>query len=100
MGSNAQSQWLVTGASQGLGFEISMAALKAGHKVLAGARNPEKAAETHPELEKAGGKWFKLDVTSPDTAQTVAHAVKEAGGIDVLVNNAGYFLAGNIEDVQ
>ena len=58
-----QKKWIITGASQGLGLALAMSALKAGHSVLAGARNPLKAAKEHPELEAAGGKWLELDVT-------------------------------------
>ncbi|KAJ9663045.1 hypothetical protein H2198_001037 [Neophaeococcomyces mojaviensis] len=92
-------KWLVTGASQGLGLAMALSALKAGHKVLAGARNPEKAAAEHPELETAGGKWLKLDVSSLDTQQVVSQAIEAFGGIDVVVNNAGYFQSGTIEDL-
>jgi NAD(P)-dependent dehydrogenase (short-subunit alcohol dehydrogenase family) len=92
--------WLITGASQGLGLRIALSALKAGHKVIACARNPEKAASEHPDVEAAGGKWLRLDVTSLETQQIVAQAVKEAGGLDVIVNNAGFAMAGTIEDLR
>lgn len=91
--------WLVTGASQGLGLRISLAALAAGHRVLAGARNVEKARKEHPELEELGGTWLALDVTSADTQKVVENAVAAAGGIHTVVNNAGYFQTGSIEDL-
>ena len=90
--------WLVTGASSGLGLAISVSALGAGHKVLACARTPEKAAKDHPEVESLGGKWLRLDVTSADVQQIVQTAVEEEGRIDVLVNNAGYAAIGSLED--
>jgi len=92
-------KWLITGASQGLGLTMALSALKCGHKVLAGARHPEKAATDHPEIEAAGGKWFKLDVSSPDTQHVISQAIGAFGGIDVVVNNAGYFQVGTIEDL-
>lgn len=95
----ASKTWLVTGASQGLGLAIALSALKSGHNVIAGARNPDVAATDHPEVVTAGGKWLQLDVSLPSTKDVVQQAVKEAGGIDVVVNNAGYFLAGQIEDL-
>jgi len=95
----ASKTWLVTGASQGLGLEIALSALKTGHKVIAGARNPDVAAKDHPEVEAAGGKWIKLDVSLPSTEETVRQTAEEAGGIDVAVNNAGYVLNGQIEDL-
>ena len=100
MGSISQSKkWLITGASQGLGLAMAMSALKAGHKVLAGARNPSNAASDHPEMEAAGGKWLQLDVSRPEAQAAVSKAIEEAGGIDVVVNNAGVYPPGSIEDV-
>jgi NAD(P)-dependent dehydrogenase (short-subunit alcohol dehydrogenase family) len=95
----ASKTWLITGASQGLGLAIALSALKAGHKVIAGARNPDVAAKDHPEVVIAGGKWLQLDVSLPSTKDVVQQAVKEVGGLDVVVNNAGYFHAGQIEDL-
>ena len=101
MGSLPTSKtWLITGASQGLGLALSLAALDAGHKVTACARDPVKAATTHPELEQAGGKWLKLDVNSKETQAIVSKAADEVGGFDVVVNNAGFFLAGTIEELE
>ncbi|PYI05959.1 short-chain dehydrogenase/reductase SDR [Aspergillus sclerotiicarbonarius CBS 121057] len=93
--------WLITGASSGLGTTIALAALRAGHKVLATARNPTKAAQENPQIEELGGVWISLDVTSHDTAKQVSDAITQAGGsIDVVVNNAGYSLLGSIEDMS
>ncbi|KAJ5104457.1 short-chain dehydrogenase/reductase SDR [Penicillium alfredii] len=93
--------WLVTGASSGLGAAIAETALQAGHKVIATARNPTKAAESNPQITKLGGTWIELDVTSPDTSKIVENAINEAGGaVDVVVNNAGYSLLGSIEDMS
>ncbi|KAK2760008.1 hypothetical protein FQN54_002744 [Arachnomyces sp. PD_36] len=95
------STWLITGASSGLGAAIAEAALKAGHKVIATARNPTKAAKSNPQITNLGGIWIELDVTSTETPQKVAKAINEAGGVvDVVVNNAGYSLLGSIEDMS
>lgn len=95
------SYWLVTGASSGLGVAIAEAALLAGHKVIATARNPTKAAQDNPQISKLGGTWIELDVTSFNTPKKVEDAINEAGGvIDVVVNNAGYSLLGSIEDMS
>jgi NADP-dependent 3-hydroxy acid dehydrogenase YdfG len=93
--------WLVTGASSGLGAAIAEAAFQAGHKVIASARNPAKAAEANPQISKLGGTWIQLDVTKSNTQKVVQDAINEAGGIvDVVVNNAGYSLLGSIEDMS
>ncbi|KAJ5247826.1 hypothetical protein N7468_002809 [Penicillium chermesinum] len=93
--------WLVTGASSGLGTAIAEAALQAGHKVIATARNPTKAAQENPQVEKLGGIWIELDVTKSETTKRVEDAITQTGGvIDVVVNNAGYSLLGSIEDMS
>ena len=99
MGPTGHSKiWFITGASQGLGLAMAMAALQASHTVIATARNVQKAANEHPELEAAGGNWVQLDVSKPDVQQIVEKAVEDAGGVDVVINNAGNFLSGSIED--
>jgi NAD(P)-dependent dehydrogenase (short-subunit alcohol dehydrogenase family) len=97
----AANTWLVTGASSGLGTKIAEVALKAGHKVIATARNPTKAAAQNPQIEQLGGTWVQLDVTESETTAKVTDAINQAGGrIDVVVNNAGYSLLGSIEDMS
>lgn len=89
--------WFVTGASRGIGREIARAALAAGHRVVATARDPESMDLPGPKdrLQLAG-----LDVTSPGQAvAAVAAAVSRFGRIDVLVNNAGYGQLGTFEEV-
>ncbi|GAB0138223.1 hypothetical protein EsDP_00006462 [Epichloe bromicola] len=88
---------LITGGSSGLGLGISLAGLKAGHKVVATSRDPVQAAAAHPQLEQLGGRWIQLDVDQSSATETVAQAVKEHD-VNVLVNNAGYGLLGSFED--
>jgi NAD(P)-dependent dehydrogenase (short-subunit alcohol dehydrogenase family) len=91
--------WFITGASTGFGRILAEEVLKAGGKVIATARQLDKVAdleEKHPGKAKA----FALDVT--DAAQihsVVAQTVTSFGPVDVLVNNAGYGLAGAVEEV-
>ena len=92
--------WLVTGASSGLGTAIALAALRAGHKVIACARTPEKAAKDHPEVESLGGRWLQLDVNASNTQQVVREVAEGEGRLDVVVNNAGFAMAGSIEDLR
>lgn len=93
--------WLITGASSGFGAHLAEGALKAGHRVIATARNPTKAAQDYPQITSLGGKWLQLDVTETNTKEKVEKAVMENGGsIDVVINNAGYGLLGSIEDIR
>ena len=91
--------WLITGASSGLGYNIALAALNAGHGVVATARNVPKAKQDYPDIETKGGHWLKLDVTSNETPRIVREAV-EKHNVNVLVNNAGYALRGVLEDLR
>lgn len=94
----AEKVWFITGASRGFGAEIARAALEAGDKVAATARQLEN-------LEHLGSsdKLFKLslDVTSrPQVKKAVGEARKHFGRIDVLVNNAGFGFLGAIEETS
>lgn len=90
-------KWLITGASNGLGASLAIQALRAGHGVVATARNVPKAKKDFPEVEERGGKWLKLDVTQSDTEEIV-HKVVQEDGINVIVNNAGFGGRGVLED--
>jgi NAD(P)-dependent dehydrogenase (short-subunit alcohol dehydrogenase family) len=91
--------WLVTGAGRGMGTDIAKAALAAGNAVVATGRDPKRvtaAIGAHDDLLAV-----KLDVTNPDDAKAAAQAaVDKFGRIDVLVNNAGNFIAGFFEEIS
>jgi NAD(P)-dependent dehydrogenase (short-subunit alcohol dehydrogenase family) len=90
--------WLVTGCSTGFGREIAVAALDRGHKVAVTARNPSAVrdiVERHPDSAMA----LPLDVTRRDQIDAAVAATESAfGGIDVLVNNAGYGYMAAVEE--
>ncbi len=90
--------WLITGCSTGLGRAIAEAALEAGHHVVATARNAEALhdlAEAHPE----GCLTQPLDVTDAGQVEAVVAAANDRfGGVDVLVNNAGYGYRSAVEE--
>ncbi len=92
--------WLITGSSGGLGRALAEAVLGAGHRVVAGARNPARLAQ----LEDQHGDRVRavaLDVTDEAAARAaVALAVREFGRLDVVVNNAGSGMFGAIEDTS
>jgi NAD(P)-dependent dehydrogenase (short-subunit alcohol dehydrogenase family) len=91
--------WLITGAGRGMGTDIAKAAVAAGHAVVATGRDPERvtaAIGNHDDLLAV-----KLDITSPDDATAaVQAAVDRFGQVDVLVNNAGNFIAGFFEEIS
>lgn len=82
----------VTGASRGLGRAIALRLAADGIHVAALARSEAALAETVAAIEAAGGSAHAAvcDVTDEDSiAETLAGVVERAGGLDVLVNNAG-----------
>lgn len=92
--------FVVSGASRGLGRAITEAALEAGHRVVAGARKvsalDDLAARYTDRLAVVA-----LDVTDDGQVRAaVAAAVDRFGGLDVLVNNAGYANMAAVEDVD
>src|SRR6478672_10615998 len=92
------STWFITGCSTGLGRALAEAVIAAGHNAVVTARDTAKVAdlaENNPDRVLA----VALDVTDPDQVSTaVARAEDTFGGIDVLVNNAGYGYRAAVEE--
>lgn len=82
---------LITGASSGVGRETAHVLATRGYKVF-GTSRKSQPADLHPNVE-----MLKLDVRSDDDVRTCVQAI---GRIDVLVNNAGFELAGAIEETS
>ncbi|KAK0229990.1 hypothetical protein EDD85DRAFT_126925 [Armillaria nabsnona] len=96
--STSQLVWLITGTSTGIGRDLALAALARGEKVIATAR--ARSVHQIVDLKDKGAETLELDVTAPiDELKKIAEkAVGIYGRIDVLVNNAGYILAGALEE--
>ncbi len=87
---------LVTGASSGMGKVIARQLIKDGYTVIAAARR----VEAMRDLEALGAHPMALDMSQDDSiTATVARIEAQFGGVDVLVNNAGFGLFGALEDV-
>jgi len=92
--------WFVTGAGGGIGKGIADAALRAGDRVVATGRNLEKVRSAYPGVAEENIAFVQLDVVNEAQAKAaVDGAIKRFGRIDVLVNNAGYSLLGNFEQM-
>ena len=90
--------WFVTGASKGLGLSLVQQLLAQGYCVAATSRSKE-------ELVKAVGENVDFlplatDITSEASVQkAIDETVNHFGQIDIIVNNAGYGLAGGLEEL-
>jgi NAD(P)-dependent dehydrogenase (short-subunit alcohol dehydrogenase family) len=93
----ATRRWLITGCSTGFGRALAERVIAQGDHVYATARDPaslDTLVNGHPNAEA-----LRLDVTrSQDIDAAVAHTVAKTGGIDVLVNNAGYGYLAAVEE--
>ena len=89
--------WLITGASRGLGRAFTQAVLDAGDRVIATARKPEQLVGLKGRYSERV-RTVALDVTNDAQAKAAFEAaITSFGGLDVLVNNAGY---GNVSPVE
>lgn len=91
--------WLITGASSGLGLEMTRQLLARGDRVVATMRRPEPLAE----LQQQHGERLDLvtlDLTDPARIREVVDAAfAQHGRIDVVASNAGYGLFGAAEEL-
>lgn len=84
---------LVTGASSGLGQAIARQLSRDGHRVFGTSRQPH--------ADESGIEMLKMDLSDNDSIQRAfEHIRSTAGGIDVVVNNAGIGIAGPMEEVD
>lgn len=91
---NKKSVALVTGASSGMGKEIARQLLADGLVVYVGARRLEKMRD----LEQLGAIAIRMDITKEEDVAGVVAVREQDGGVDVLINNAGFRSYGAMED--
>lgn len=88
---------LLTGASSGIGKATALQLIQEGHTVYGAARRVEKMQD----LVDAGGHSLQMDVTKDaDMEKGIAKIIEKEGGIDTLINNAGYAIYGSVEETS
>ncbi len=93
---SAKKTVLITGASAGIGKATAETLLAdGGYTVYTAARRVEKMAD----LESRGARPIAMDITVDERVIAAVDRIKdEAGGVDILINNAGFGLNGAVED--
>lgn len=93
---------IITGASQGIGFAIANLFAKEGHDLILTSKTASRIEDSAKRLQQmypAVTVLYKaFDLSDKTDCQTFATWALSLGSIDVLVNNAGYFLPGNITE--
>jgi 3-hydroxybutyrate dehydrogenase len=91
---------IVTGAASGIGKEIAMTFAREGARVAIADLAPAAAEAVAAELRKAGGEAMGVVMDVTDEAQVnagVEATVRQWGGIDVLISNAGIQIVHPVE---
>lgn len=92
---------LITGASQGIGKATSLLFARKGYDIVLAARQADRLGAVAAEVKSLGQDALAVptDVRDPEQVNTlVQKAVDRFGSIDVLINNAGIYLLGVVEE--
>ncbi len=94
---------VITGASSGIGEAMAREYAAVGARVVLGARSAEKLEQIVAEIRAKGGKaaLCAMDVTQPhDCQKLIDTALREFGGIDILICNAGISMRAIFDEVE
>jgi NAD(P)-dependent dehydrogenase (short-subunit alcohol dehydrogenase family) len=92
--------WYVTGASQGLGLTLVKKLLENGYRVAASSRDAHALSQAVGLIDKDRFLPLAVDLNNLDCIdESIQQTLAAFGRIDVVVNNAGYGMAGTLEDI-
>ena len=93
---------LVTGAGGGIGRAIADRLARAGFQVIGTVRSADRARALTAQAGASGQscRFVPLDLASMAEVASLAGDLQSAGGLDILVHNAGFGILGAIEDVE
>ncbi|AEH47329.1 SDR family NAD(P)-dependent oxidoreductase [Parageobacillus thermoglucosidasius] len=95
---------VITGASGGIGEQIAYEAARQKALPVLLARNEEKLKQVAREIERAyhiSPRYYRLDVSDTDAVEAVFQQLfRDIQTVDVLVNNAGFGVFRNVEDID
>jgi len=97
---NTSKVWYVTGASRGLGLTLVKKLLENGYRVAATSRNAYTLSQAAGLTDKNRFLPLAVDLNNPDSIhESLQQTLAAFGRIDVVVNNAGYGMAGTVEEI-
>ena len=97
---------VVTGSSKGIGKEIAIQLLKAGAKVIINGTDPDRLQKTFDSLQAYVSTCDQVSMCVADVSSTedsnrlIRHVLNRHGRLDVLINNAGLSMEGELEEIQ
>ena len=98
---NSPKVWYVTGASQGLGLTLVKKLLHNGYRVAATSRNAQALKKAVGVIDANRFLPLAVDLSNLDcNVESVQQTLAAFGRIDVVVNNAGYGMAGTVEEID
>jgi NAD(P)-dependent dehydrogenase (short-subunit alcohol dehydrogenase family) len=92
--------WYITGASQGLGLTLVKKLLESGYRVAATSRNAQVLKTAVGAIDAGRFLPLSVDLNNMDSIdESIQQTLAAFGRIDVVVNNAGYGMAGTVEEI-
>jgi short-subunit dehydrogenase len=98
---NTAKVWYITGASQGLGLTLVKKLLDHGYRVAATSRDAHSLSQSVGLIDRDRFLPLAVDLNNPDCIdESIQQTLAAFGRIDVVVNNAGYGMAGTVEEIE